>query len=216
MATKFIGKRIIHLPCFLEDELPSLFRLRLSLDLVIPNCEMILPAYVQSYESAILPKHMVVEGSGALMKNKGIVVARVVVDIHQEQIPVRVLCPHEQEVSLQKEPVGFGQTILELREKCNHLTKESHLIPLLDGCRNELNACQLEHVSDILQEFSNIFAKSKMIEGTPLWRTTESTQGGQLPLSSGHNVSPCLFRFILLLQKVCDVLHHNHKASTST
>ena len=61
-----VGKRVIHLhgraiPCFLEDELPSLFRIRLSSDLVIPpNCEMILPAYVQSHESAILPKDMVV------------------------------------------------------------------------------------------------------------------------------------------------------------
>ena len=48
--------------CHLEGELPSLFRIRLSI-VVPPNYENILPVHIQSNEDRIVPRELLLEGS---------------------------------------------------------------------------------------------------------------------------------------------------------
>ena len=175
-----IGNRVLSLsgkpiPCYLEDELPSIFRIRLTSDLVVPpNSEMILPAYIQDRALTDLPENLILEGSERFMENKGIIVARVLVDTKSETIPVRVLNPHEKEVQLFKETiVGIGHQVLEVNEgKCFSAKTEipdgsipDYLKPLLEGCQDNLDEQQMEKVVKLITEFATIFSKSKDVLG---------------------------------------------------
>ena len=171
-----IGNRVLSLsgktiPCYLEDELPSIFRIRLASDLVVPpSCEIILPAYIQSSVMTVLPKNLILEGSEKLMENKGVIVARVLVDSQTHTIPVHVLNPHEKEVQLYKETIlGIGHQVLEINEGRCYSTKSdisdhtipSYLIPLVDGCRGKLDEERIGKVTKLISEFTDIFSKSK-------------------------------------------------------
>ena len=171
-----IGHRVINLsgktiPCYLEDELPSIFRIRLSTDLVVlPSCEMILPDYIQSNETTILPKQMILEGTERFMENKEIVVARVLVDDQSEIIPVHVFNPQEKEVKI------FKETILRVRHQVLGDTEGKsytartdildafickHLTMIIDECQEWLNEEQMRDVIRLMSDLSDIFSKSK-------------------------------------------------------
>ena len=104
------------------------------------------------------------------MENKGVIVARVLVDSQTHTIPVRVLNPHEKEVQLYKETIlGIGHQVLEINEGRCYSTKSdisdhtipSYLIPLVDGCRGKLDEEQIGKVTKLISEFTDIFSKSK-------------------------------------------------------
>ena len=159
------------IPCFLEDELPSVFRIRLSSDVVVPgNCEYILPAYIQTDCSAILPEEVIIDGNPRIMESKGILFARVLVNTASTHIPVRVCNPTDEEITLFKETIlGMGESSYQTsgsEEKCYNMRQENnseipeHLKSLWEDCKH-LDESQHLQVGNLLKEYADIFAKSK-------------------------------------------------------
>ena len=162
--------------CHLEDELPSLFRIKLRSDSTIPaNCEKILPAYIQIDDSAILPSSLLVEGSEKLLESKGLVVGRVLVNSASKEIPVRILNPSEQEVKLFRETtLGHGHRIevvnpssvdvqkcFTLKPDCPRDKIPEHLNGIWSSCQKNLTAEQQTKVQELLVNFRDSFAETK-------------------------------------------------------
>ena len=118
-----VGDRLVNfgnkrITCHLEDELPSLFRIRLSTNtVVLPNCEKILAAYIQSNEDTIIPTDLLLEGSERVLASKGLAIARALIDPVSQTIPVRALNVGEQEVKLFKDTIlAFDHQVQKIQD----------------------------------------------------------------------------------------------------
>ena len=162
--------------CCLESKLLSLFRIKLTENITIPsNSEMIVGGYFNNPDKDILPNCALLEGSDKLLENKQVLVARSLVNLRTDIIPVRVLNPHDQPRQLFKETVLGSCEIVEQIEtgvqNCSKLNQmntntETSSIPehfqtLLAKCQPLLSVKQQQEVESLVLDYRDIFAKSK-------------------------------------------------------
>ena len=162
--------------CCLESKLLSLFRIRLTETVTIPsNSEMIVSGYFNNPDKDTLPNCVLLEGSDKLLENKQVLVARSLVNLRDDTIPVRVLNPHDEPKKLFKETVlGSCDTVEQVETDVQEFSKlnqmntstETSTVPeyletLLTKCRPLLTTRQQSEVESLVLDYRDIFARSK-------------------------------------------------------
>ena len=181
--------------CVLESKLLSLFRISLSQTITIPsNSEMMVKGYVQGSGREHLPNCALLEGSESLLERKQVLVARSLVNMKSDIIPVRVLNPNDQPKQLYKNTVlGTCSLVYSVDEgissKLNQISVEpskpltqEHVQPLLAKCQPLLSSEQQQEVEQLLFEYRDIFAKSKSDLGRTALFKHEINTGNTPPI----------------------------------
>ena len=146
-----------------------------------PNSEMIVGRYFNNPDKDILPKCALLEGSDKLLENKHVLVARSLVNLRADIIPVRVLNPHDQPTHIFKETVlGFCEIVEQVPtdvQSCSKVNQmntntetssiSQHFQTLLAECQPLLSVKQQQEVQSVVIDYRDIFAKSKSKSNTP-------------------------------------------------
>ena len=144
--------------CCLKIKLLSLFRIKLTETVTIPSIsEMIVGGYFSNPDKDILPKCALLEGSDKLLENKQVLVARSLVNLRTDIIPVRVLNPHDQPRQLFKETVLGSCEIVQQVEtdvqncsKLNQMNTDTETSSIPEHFQILLAKCQPFVVSKML------------------------------------------------------------------
>ena len=170
-SLSIMGKSV---DCILESRLDSLFRLRLSEDIKIPgNSEMVIPGYIAKVESRYVPDCLLIEPSKECV-NKGLVVAKALVNPNQNIIPVRVINPSEDSCELFKGTTLGKCSLIDsvlsdtAEVKLGSVSLESEMIglpeylqPIFENSIVNLTNDQQDIVKSLLWSYKDLFAKTK-------------------------------------------------------
>lgn len=166
----------------LESELPSVFRIILNENVVIPpRCEMIINASVVDFKRATVSEG-IIEPLDSKLTEKGILVGKSLVNLSSGQVPIRIANFNDQAQTLYKhtcaakcEPVTKVHSMVEYQEKQHcHTVRQiqsqncetnqeipEHLQILWSSIENSLDQKQAKLAREVILKHSHVFAKSK-------------------------------------------------------
>ena len=181
-----VARHCIHMAgktinCMLESKIDSLFRLTLSEDVEVPaDSEMILPGKVLG-EVHTFPGCVIVEASPNSW-NRGIIVAKALVEPRHSVVPVRVMNPSDRPIKLFcKTTLGYCYPVddvvplnqepsVRLDRVCcgDNIEKDKlppHVLPIWESCAGNLNSDQKSTVYSLLMSYVDLFAVDKLDRG---------------------------------------------------
>ena len=108
-----------------------------------------------------------IEGTKTLFNGSGVMMAKAVVNAENKDIPLTIMNPQDQPITLQRgKTVGLLHPVTLVQDVSGGVDKEvnkeknlpDHLSPILDDTKGVLNTEQQEMLKDLLLEYEDVFA----------------------------------------------------------
>ena len=162
--------------CELESELPSVFRVTLSETVTIPpNSEIIVQGKINDKSNNLT--HAIVEPTSSQLSNRGILIAKTLVDIHTRELPLRLVNTSNDSQKIYSgtlaakcEPVeviandfeGPSQNYGLLMPASNEqVSVPVHLKDLFDASKTQLSETETIALNELLVKHADAFSKYK-------------------------------------------------------
>lgn len=177
----------LQIKCLLESDLPSVFRITLTENVLVPPATEIIVSGEIVGETPLFSTALL-ESETSKLTDKGILMAKSIVDPSTGQIPLRLVnlfdkptqlykhmqvgvCEHVEVVDEWMSVSGTRDSEKRLNKISESSTAESPLLPepierLLHGCNDQLSPSQLTDVTQLLVKHKDVFSLSKYDIGT--------------------------------------------------
>jgi hypothetical protein len=159
------------IPCQLESQVPSLFRITVRENVTIPSqSEMIIPA--KSVGTILSGTNFAIDCTTDTLKNKGILVAKSLCSLANDVVSLRLINVSDKPQTIYKNTcAAMGQTVLDqdsipignlprLESECEEAIPDQFQV-ILDRCHDQLANDQLEKLKGLLVSNQSVFSMFK-------------------------------------------------------
>ena len=159
------------IPCQLESQVPSLFRITVRENVTIPSqSEMIIPA--KSVGTILTGTNFAIDSTTDTLKDKGILVAKSLCSLANDVVPLRLINMSDKPQTIYKNTcAAMGQTVLDqdsipienlprLESECEEAIPDQFQV-ILDRCQDQLANDQIEKLNGLLVSNQSVFSMFK-------------------------------------------------------
>ena len=159
------------IPCQLEGQVPSLFRITVRENVTIPSqSEMIIPA--KSVGTILSGTNFAIDSTTDTLKNKGILVAKSLCSLANDVVPLRLINVSDKPQTIYKNTcAAMGQTVLDQdiipigslprpESECEEAIPDQFQV-ILDRCHDQLANDQMEKFKGLLVSNQSVFSMFK-------------------------------------------------------
>ena len=156
------------IPCQLESQVPSLFRITVTENVTIPS--LIIPA--KSVGTILSGTTFAIDSTTDTLKNKGILVAKSLCSLANDVVPLRLINVSDKPQTIYKNTgAAMGQTVLDqdiipignlprLKSECEEAIPDQFQV-ILDRCHDQLANDQMEKLKGLLVSNQSVFSMFK-------------------------------------------------------